>query len=154
MEVKSALQTTASQSGFQEDETTQWTVDQVGSGRVDLTKAAKAGLTLDETTANFEAANPVGGTIDQTQLNLASLRNVHCVPSGCSWTRTFRNRLATTGNWTVTTTAPAGYTLTANPSSFSIAADDAQLVTFTATGSSNTIAFGNVLLHGRRQPVA
>lgn len=146
MEVKSALQTTATNDGFQEDGTTPWTPDQVGSGRVDLTKAALAGLTLDETTANFQAANPSGGTIDQTQLNLASLRNVAC-PGTCTWTRTFKNRLHSTGNWTISADNPAGYTVTASPSSFSLAQDATQVVTFTATGASSSIAFGDVVLH-------
>jgi subtilisin family serine protease len=146
MEVKSAIQTTAFQAGFQEDGVTPWNTDQVGSGRVDLSKAALAGLTLDETTANFLAADPSGGSIDQSELNLASMRNVRCGAS-CTWTRTFKNQLTTTGNWTVTTTAPAGYTLSANPATFSVAAGATQAVTFTATGSSDTIAFGQVLLH-------
>ncbi|WP_395683450.1 S8 family serine peptidase [Dokdonella sp.] len=146
MEVKSAIQTTAFQGGFAEDGVTPWNTDQVGSGRVDLTKAALAGLTLDETTANFHAANPAGGSIDQSELNLASMRNVHCGAS-CSWTRTFKNQLTTTGNWTVTTTPPAGYTLSASPTTFSLAPGATQAVTFTATGSASTVAFGQVLLH-------
>ncbi|MEO7323759.1 MAG: S8 family serine peptidase [Dokdonella sp.] len=146
MEVKSAIQTTAFQGGFQEDGVTPWSVDQVGSGRVDLSKAALAGLTLDETTVNFLAANPSGGTIDPSELNLASLRNMHCGAS-CTWTRTFKNRLSTTGNWTVTSTAPAGYTLSAVPATFTVAAGATQQVTFTATGSSTPIAFGQFLLH-------
>jgi hypothetical protein len=146
MEVKSALQTTAKIAGFQEDGTTQWTTDQVGSGRVDLTKAALAGLTLDETHANFVAANPNGGTLAQNQLNLASLRDVHCAGT-CSWTRTFKNRLHASGSWTVTTAPPAGFTLSASPSSFTLNQDATQVVTFTATGASSDIAFGSVTLH-------
>ena len=65
MEVKSALMTTAKINGFQEDGTTAWTVDQVGSGRVDLTKATRAGLTMDETVDRFVAANPSGGTLER-----------------------------------------------------------------------------------------
>lgn len=146
MEVKSALQTTASIVGYQEDGTTQWTTDQVGSGRVDLSKAALAGLTMDETYANFVAANPNGGGLAQSQLNLASLRDVHCAGT-CTWTRKFKNRLHASGSWTVTTTAPAGFTLTASPATFTLAQDAEQTVTFTATGSSTDIVFGSVTLH-------
>src|SRR5690606_34318544 len=61
-EVKSAIMSTATRNtGFQEDGTTNWNIDDVGSGRVDLTKAVLAGLTLDETIANYIAANPTGG---------------------------------------------------------------------------------------------
>lgn len=146
MEVKSAIQTTAKPDGFQTDGTTAWTTDQVGSGRVDLSKASLAGLTLDETYANFIAANPSGGSLPQSQLNLASLRDVHCAGT-CSWTRKFKNRLHASGTWNVTTTPPAGFTLTASPSSFTLAQDAEQTVTFTATGSASTIAFGSVTLH-------
>lgn len=146
MEVKSALQTTAKLEGLKDDEVTPWNVDDVGSGRVDLSKAALAGLTLDETAANFEAANPNGGTIDQTQLNLASLRQVRCNGT-CSWTRTFKNRLGTTGNWSLSATNPTGYTMSFSPSSFTLAPGATQTVTVTATGTSANIAFGEVTLH-------
>src|SRR5690606_31905273 len=42
-EVKSALQMTAKRDGFKENESDPWNVDDVGSGRVDLNKAASAG---------------------------------------------------------------------------------------------------------------
>ncbi len=134
MEVKSALMTTASTAGFEEDGSTPWTADDVGSGRVDLSKASLAGLTLDESSSNFLDANPNGGTLDMRQLNLPSLRDSNC-NSSCSWTRTFRNRLNQSGNWTIATDAPNGYTLSATPSSFSLAPGYTQTVTFTATAS-------------------
>jgi len=146
MEVKSALQTTATLSGFQEDETTQWTVDQVGSGRVDLTKAALAGLTLDESVDNFLAANPSGGTLDMRQLNLASMRDVNCNTS-CTWTRTFRNRLNVSGTWTVTAVDPPGYHLTFSPATITVAAGHTQSVSITATATGTvptTMQFGRV----------
>ncbi len=58
-----------------------------GSGRVDLTKAGLTGLVLNETYANFVAADPsLDG--DPKTLNIASLQNNACVGE-CSWTRTF-----------------------------------------------------------------
>ena len=147
-EVKSALQTTAKRSGFMEDGTTPWTPDVVGSGRVDLSLAALAGLTLDETKANYLAANPTGGSISQTQLNLASLRNVACGAS-CSWTRTVTNRLDASGTWNVAFENPAGYTLSASPTNFTLAPDATQTITVTATANAaptQSISFGAVLL--------
>lgn len=149
MEVKSALQTTATLAGLEQDEVTPWNVDDVGSGRVDLTKATRAGLTLDETNANFVAANPTGGSIDQKALNLASLRNVSCA-GACTWTRTFKNRLHASGTWTPTAVDPTGYHLTFSPAVFTLAQDATQVVTITATPTGTpaaVIAFGRVDLH-------
>lgn len=146
-EVKSALMTTSLQTGFQEDGTTAWTVDQVGSGRVDLTKAAKAGLTLDETYANFVAANPTGGTINVKDLNLPSLRNVNCTGS-CTWKRTVKNRLGTSGTWNATVSVPSNFGVTVSPATFTLAPGQTQELTITATptASMTAIGFGNVNL--------
>ncbi len=167
-EVKSAIQTTAVQVGYMENGTTPWNADVVGSGRVDLTKAALAGLTLNETKARFLAANPSGGTINQKELNLASMRNVAC-GSSCTWTRTVKNRLrgdsdtifmdgfelvaprgvASGNTWTVAVNNPTGYTLTVSPSTFTLAEGDEQVLTITATAvaaPTESISFGTVNL--------
>ncbi len=134
-EVKSAIQTTATRNGTKEDGVTPWSVDDVGSGGVDLTKATRAGLTLDETPQRFLAANPNGGTIALKDLNLASMRNSECGNS-CTFTRTVRNRLNRTGTWNVGVVNPAGYTITASPSSFTTNAGWNQTITFTATSTT------------------
>ena len=149
-EVKSAIQTTATRNGTKEDGITPWSVDDVGSGGVDLTKATRAGLTLDETPQRFLAANPNGGTVPLTALNLASMRNSQCGAS-CSFTRTVRNRLNKKGTWTVGVTNPAGYTITASPSTFTLNAGWEQSVTFTATATTpgtptQVFSFGSVAL--------
>ncbi len=144
-EVKSALQMTAKSSGYQEDGSTSWNTDDVGSGRVDLNKAALSGLTLDETYANFVAANPTGGTIDVKDLNIPSVRNVTCADTGCSWTRTVKNQLSTSGTWT-TTGAGDGFSLTVQPGQFTLAPGATRTVTITAvpdTGNAD-LSFGNV----------
>lgn len=167
-EVKSALQTTAVKTGYMEDGTTPWNTDVVGSGRADLGKAALAGLTLNETGARFLAANPSGGSIDQKELNLASMRNVAC-GSTCTWTRTVKNRLRSTtdsifydgfelnptrgvvsGNtWTVTTSNPTGYTLAVTPATFTLDEGQEQVLTITATAvgtPTESLSFGTVNL--------
>jgi subtilisin family serine protease len=155
-EVKSAMMMTAKVEGFQEDGTTPWNVDDVGAGRVDLTKAALAGLTMDETYANFLAANPSGGTINVKTLNIPSLRNMTC-NGGCSWTRTFKNQLTTSGTWTISATTDSSFGVTATPSTFTIAPGATQTVTFTATPTvTSTVAkFGYVNLTetSNRSPV-
>lgn len=147
-EVKSAIMTTASNAGTREDGVTPWNADDVGSGRVDLSKATRAGLTLNETTANFNLANPSGGTLPVKDLNLPSLRNSNCV-SPCTWTRTVRNRLSTSGTWNVSVLNPAGHTLAVVPSSFTLAPGATQTFTVTATTSvpsTTAFVFGQVIL--------
>jgi subtilisin family serine protease len=151
-EVKSVLLTTATnEDGTQEDGTTPWNIDQVGHGRVDLTKAALAGLTLDETYQNYLDANPNGGSIEIRDLNLPSVRDAACDTAGCSWTRTVTNRLTTEGSWTATFAATVGDAdATVSPSSFTLAAGATQTLTITATPSTTDadhFAFGNIVLH-------
>jgi subtilisin family serine protease len=118
-EVKSALMLTAMEDGTGENGTTPWTPDDVGSGRVDLTKAALAGFVLDETEARYRAADPATGG-DPRTLNLASLRDVGgCdAPAPCNWTRTLRDALPVPSSWTVSVDAPAGLDIVVDPPSF------------------------------------
>ncbi len=97
MEVQSALMTTAEVTGFATNGAAPWTIDEVGSGSMRVDRAVQAGLTLDESHANFLAAGP-GGSLPLTDLNLSALRNMHCLGS-CTFERTVRNRLDVTGTW-------------------------------------------------------
>src|SRR5690606_33104772 len=74
-------------------------------------------------------------------------RNMNCTP-GCSWTRTFKNRLTTTGNWTITADTATSFTVIATPASFTLAPGAEQTVTFTAmpVDEITTPAFGYVTL--------
>lgn len=143
-EVKSAIQMTASVTGYREDGVTPWTADDIGSGRVDLSKATRAGFVLNETYANFLAANGNGASIKN--LNLAQLRSVNNFTGTQTWTRTLRNALPTNTTWTATINAPAGVTLTVTPSTFSFtgagvnSADTVFKGTFEATPSPETQA--------------
>ncbi len=121
-EVKSALMLTASTAGTEENLTTPWTADDVGGGRVDLTRAALAGFVLDETYANYLAADPATGG-DPKMLNLPSLRNVDgCdAPTPCTWTRTLRDALPGPSSWTVSVDAPQGVDVTVDPPAFAFA---------------------------------
>lgn len=149
-EIKSALLTTAVTLGYREDGVTLWTSEDVGSGRVDLTKAALAGLTLDESMARYDAADPDGGSIRIHELNLPSLRNMSC-GEHCQWTRTVRNRLARAGTWMVQHEAPAGYTLSVEPASFTLEPGASQVLTISATVQDVTLpaqkSFGRLRLH-------
>jgi subtilisin family serine protease len=147
-EVKSALMLTAFTGGHEEDLTTPWTPDDVGSGRLDLTKAAEAGFVLNETFANFLAAEPPGG--DPKTLNIASARDMNCVDS-CRWTRTLRNTLTTASSWTVTVTSPAGLDVTVDTPSFTFGGGIGETHAITITASPTTtltdVTYADVVFH-------
>jgi len=98
--IKSALMLTASnRNTFKEDGVTPTDPFDLGAGRIDLAKADRAGLVMDETIENFVAANPALGG-DPSSLNIASLMNSNCV-GVCTWTRTVTNKTNRTRRWTV-----------------------------------------------------
>ena len=150
-EVKSALMMTSFNGGTKEDGTTPWDADDVGTGRIDDSKAALAGLVMDETTQHFLDANPDTGG-DPKTLNIPSLRNMECTPN-CTWTRTVRNTVTSATSWTATGTAiTPGFTVEVSPSSFSFTGGlgETQELTITATPNTNltsAVAFGEVVLH-------
>ena len=78
-EIRSALMMTAERNAtLKEDGMTPTDHFDVGAGRIDLEHARDAGLVLDESPANFLAADPdLGG--DPGTLNLASMQNSNCV---------------------------------------------------------------------------
>jgi subtilisin family serine protease len=148
-EVKSAIQLTASPNGRKDNELTPWDADDVGNGRIDLSKAARSGLVMNETFANFVAANPsTAGTNAVRQLNLPSLRHT-AIAGSYVFTRTFRNAYGNDATWTADTSgAPAGTTVTVSPSSFFMGSDPNQTrtvqITVTVTAPIATLAFGDV----------
>ena len=98
-EIKSALAMTADQTVLLEDTVTPANPFARGSGRVRVDRAINAGLVLDETLANYQAANPaIGG--DPATLNQPNLYTRNCSPI-CTFYRTFRNTRATSATWRV-----------------------------------------------------
>jgi len=150
-EVKSALMMTSFNGGTKEDGTTPWDADDVGTGRVDLTKAALAGLVMNETFQNFLDADPNSGG-DPKTLNVPSVRNMDCTPS-CTFTRTVRNTLTSGTSWTATGNAiTPGFTVDVSPSNFSFGGGLGETQELTITVTPNTdltsaVAFGEVVLH-------
>lgn len=149
-EVKSALMMTAFEGGHKEDTATPWDADDVGNGRLDLTKAAKAGVVMHETFDNFLAANPATGG-DPKTVNVPSVRNVLCTPT-CTWTRTVRNTRTTPSNWTaVGTPITPGFIMSVTPAKFSFAGNTSETRTLTISAMptqnlTSSVAFGNVVL--------
>jgi len=150
-ETRSALMMTAFNGGTKEDGVTPWDADDVGNGRLDLSKTALAGLVMDETTQHYIDANPtIGG--DPKTLNIPALRNMDCSPS-CTWTRTVRNTRSEATSWTASGTAiTPGFNIAVSPSSFTFGGGlgETQELTITATPTTDltgSVAFGEVALH-------
>jgi hypothetical protein len=139
-EVQSALLTTAKWSGLRKEDGTSISAPFfIGSGRIDLGAAGRAGLVLDETGAHFEAADPEQGG-SPSSLNLGSLAADLCTLS-CSWTRTVRSTLSTTSTWTVSVSAPAGTTPSVFPGSFTLAPGATQVIQITLSGPPSTFGW-------------
>ena len=149
-EVHSALMMTGFEAGTKEDQTTPWDADDVGSGRLDLTKAARAGLVMDETIAHFLAADPNTGG-DPTTLNIASVRNMNCSPS-CTWSRTLRNTRTIATSWQASgmSITPA-FKIEVMPATFSFTGglsetQQIQIMVTPTTDLTGAVAFGKVIL--------
>jgi hypothetical protein len=141
---------TAFKGGTKDNSVTPWDADDVGNGRVDLSKAARAGLVMHETKQAFLAANPATGG-DPKTLNLASMRNVNCAPQ-CTWTRTVRNTRTAPSSWSAAGAAMSpGLEISVTPANFSFSGglSETRQLTITARPTANltsAVAFGEVVL--------
>ncbi|QWP76005.1 S8 family serine peptidase [Lysobacter sp. K5869] len=144
-EIKSALMMTAKQEIFKEDEVTPADPLSMGAGRIQIDQAIKAGLLLNETKANFLAADPAAGG-NPSALNLASLGKFNCIGS-CSFTRTFRNALTTRQTWSV---KAQGVSALVTPSLLTLNPGESKQVKVTVSGSSlpasGAFAYGKLVL--------
>jgi uncharacterized repeat protein (TIGR01451 family) len=146
-EAQSALMTTSVTEITDNDGTPADWFD-MGSGRVDLNEASNAGLVLDETEADYLAADPtVGG--DVKALNTASMADTQCLET-CTWTRTVEATETGAGTWTAAGSAVTdGIDVTVEPAAFDLAAGESQEITVTADvagSSTEEYQFGNVVL--------
>jgi hypothetical protein len=144
-EIKSALAMTAAQQVFKEDSITPADAFAKGSGRIQVDQAVRAGLVLNETKANYLAADPsTGGNV--SALNQPSMANGRCAES-CSFTRVFRNTLSFRQSWTLKL---AGVKGTVSPALFTINPGESKLVKVTVYTSTQpndgSWAFGSVTL--------
>jgi subtilisin family serine protease len=92
-----------------------------GGGRIDVARAANAGLVLQESLSGYQGANPALGG-DPRQINGASLADDGCA-STCSWTRTVTSSASTSVTWTVTATSSSGFSLSVEPATFTLGPD-------------------------------
>ncbi len=120
-QIKTALvANTTATNVFKEDGTTPSDPFDRGSGRIDLATANQAGLIMDETGANFAAANPATGG-DPSQLNLPSFQNLNCIGT-CAFPRTVRGTRAQPVTWTATVSGLPMGAASVSPDSFSASA--------------------------------
>jgi hypothetical protein len=120
---------------LKEDGTTPGNPFDQGSGRVHVGDATRALLVMDETSTNFQAADPATGG-DPTNLNLASLADPGCNET-CSWSRTFRNVSGGPVEFDVIQSAgDPDLILTSDVTNFTLAEGASQVVQFTAAVSS------------------
>ncbi len=144
-EVQSALMLSANTAMLDSDGASPADPFDMGSGGVQLEQANAAGLVMDETIANYMAADPATGG-DPTSLNLASMAQSQCV-GACGWTRTVTATAA--GTWNVAASAEGGVVLTTNPASFDLNAGESQSIDIMAdaSGASTDVwNFGEVTL--------
>lgn len=129
MEIKSAIVMSAyDETTVKDDGLTPTDPFDDGNGRIDLTEAALIGLVMDETAANFEAADPALDG-DVKTLNIPSYQNSQCVGE-CSFSRTVRSVANVSADYTVTVDAPEGVIITPTPAAFTIAAGASQTIDF------------------------
>ncbi|GAB3735790.1 hypothetical protein GCM10028794_15660 [Silanimonas algicola] len=117
-----------------------------GAGTVDLSLAANASLALTVPAGAFRNASQSSASA----LNLPTLADANCVES-CTLTRTVSVMPgATGGQYQVIASLPASLSMTATPSTFTVAAGGSQALSFrfsaNAQSALNTWAYGAVTL--------
>jgi uncharacterized repeat protein (TIGR01451 family) len=142
-QIKSAIMTTAF-TGVTTDGSTPADPFDKGSGRVDPNGALDAGLVIDETAANYTAANPATGG-DPKTLNIPSMVDGKAFGGHTSWTRTVESTLTTSMDWFASFTGDPDWDVDITPSAFTLAPGASQAITLTVDASqaiSNTYTYG------------
>jgi hypothetical protein len=142
--IQSALMTTADPTVLKEDGLTADPFD-TGTGRINVSAAARAGFILDETFAGYAAANPALGG-DPKGLNIPSLGRENIIQS-TTWYLTLTSTANT--SWTASVINPPGVTLSVSPTAFSLAPGQTQQIAVTADGAGavyDSWLFGSVVL--------
>ncbi|MGY6552912.1 MAG: S8 family serine peptidase [Wenzhouxiangella sp.] len=138
----SILETTAETAPLSSAEGTPDIFDR-GAGRIRADLAARAGLFLGVSRADFVAANPATGGVPRN-LNLAGLVDEDC-GNACTFSR--RVTAIRSGSWTVSGEGEVGVSV--SPSSFSLQAGETQQLTITVTpaaSGSSALQHGAVVL--------
>jgi len=129
-EIKSALAMTADRTVLLEDGATPANPHAGGSGRIRVDRAINAGLVLDESAANYAAANPATGG-DPATLNQPNMIKRACAPQ-CSFVRVFRNTQGVAQGYR---TQVEGLPATVTPANVKVPANGTVAVRVTVRGS-------------------
>lgn len=145
-EIRSAINMTAKLDGLIRADGSPVDAWDLGSGRVDLTRAALSGLVLDETTANFTAANPASGGV-LANLNLAEFTSANCATT-CTFSRKVRSTSSEAQTYALSTSGVPAGAVTVSPATFTIAGGDTQVIQVTIDGTQLASGwnFGQLLL--------
>jgi Subtilase family/Fibronectin type-III domain/PA domain len=132
-DIKSAIMTTATTKVVKEDLKTAADPFDMGSGRVDLSKAGDAQIVFDETAANM--ANLGKNPLTAINLNLPSV-NVPTMPGSVLVTRTATNVTGKTYGYSVTVKSPTGSKISVYPHSGIIRSGQSQTFEITIYSSA------------------
>ncbi|MFC3120254.1 S8 family serine peptidase [Agaribacter flavus] len=150
--IRSALSMTANTQLKRNNATETADYFDMGAGRIQVDQAAQVGLVLDESFANYVAANPARGG-DPRQLNLPSITDSEC-RGICEWTRTFT--ATQDGSWEVSAESFDNDTvITVEPTNFNIVAGQSQDVRVTINSLAATkteYIFGALRLSASNSP--
>ncbi|MFN3842206.1 MAG: S8 family serine peptidase [Rehaibacterium terrae] len=137
-EIISALTTTARNSVKLTDGTTLAAPFDQGAGSIDVSRAIRAALSFNVTSAEFVNANPAAGGTPR-DLNLPALVHASCLEA-CALTRRVTD-LAGGGQWQVQfESLPDGVVASASPASFTLTAGATQSVNFSFDVSDPSLA--------------
>jgi hypothetical protein len=143
-QLKSAMMTTAFQDVVKEDLTTPADPFDYGSGRVDLKKAQKPGLTFDESAARMLALG--NDPVNAVHLNLPSI-NAPTMPGRLTTVRTAKNVTSGSQTYRVHVKSPTGSKITVTPNVFTLGAGKSKALTITITSTkASGQQFGQVVL--------
>jgi subtilase family protein/fibronectin type III domain protein len=149
-QIRSALMTSATTELTREDRTTPADPFDMGSGRIDLTRAGSVALSFDETPENFFTlgADPVNAV----HLNIPSI-NAPVMPGRVDTTRTATNVSGRTRRFNVGVDQPASGSISVTPSRFTL--EPGQSITLNVTIEAPVPGdqqFGQINITGRGEP--
>ena len=150
--IRSALSLTATSGVRREDGETAADFFDMGAGRIRVDLAAQAGLIMDESNADYLAAEPRFGG-EPRSLNLPSIVDNNCAIQ-CTWTRSFT--ATQDGTWDISSRSITdGLNITTTPSTFTIQAGQTQEVDITINtlnSDQSRFVFGQVVLSANNSP--
>ncbi len=128
-EIKSAIALTANREVLRENGVDLAGPFDIGSGRIDLRRAARIGFVMDETHAAYVAANPALGGRPAT-LNQPSLQTWDC-PGICNFTRRLRSVLSVAQTYQLSV-AVSGIQIQVSPTVFTLQPGQVQTIQINA----------------------